>query len=344
MFSNIIAFDRACLNIYRDIDDDASGEPNMRLRLRFAVRDWDYLTPLALGDVRSPRLDLVVDRVGTLVSHLGRDPEHDAAEISFSRYAQLRADGDESVVGLPNFVMRGFRHRCVITVRESPLTRLDQLAGKRIGVTGWRDSGNTWTRAALRREGVGVEDARWFAGRLTEAHPVTDRLDGFGRPGRIEAAPGERPMVALLQTGELDAVFTPFMPEGFFEPASPFRHLLPDFRAAERRYLREVGYVPGMHIVALKASVAAEHPWLAQELSDLVDESQRVWLGKRRKYAETTPWMIAEIGRAAQDLPAGWNASGLAPNEAMIDDFAHELHVQGILRDRLSPARLFPNR
>ena len=70
----------------------------MPLKLRLAVRDWDYLTPLALGDVRSPKVDLVVDRVGTLVPHLGRDPDHDAAEMSFSRYAQLRADADDSVV------------------------------------------------------------------------------------------------------------------------------------------------------------------------------------------------------------------------------------------------------
>lgn len=314
----------------------------MPVTLRLAVRDWDYLTPLALGDVRSSRLDLHVERVGTLVSHLGRAPDYDAAEISFSRYAQLRFEGDDSVVGLPNFVMRGFRHRCVITTADSPLHSLADLAGRRIGVTGWRDSGNTWTRAALRREGVGVEDARWFAGRLTEAHPVVDRLDGFGRPGRIEAAPGERPMMELLAEGELEAVFTPFMPDGFFSRDSGFRQVVTDFREAERRYFKDVGYVPGMHLLGVKAEVLAEHPWIAEELSDLVDESQRVWLAKRRKYADTTPWIIDELGRVSRDLPADWNRSGLAANETMIADFAAELHAQGILPRLLSPSELFP--
>ena len=32
-----------------------------------------------------------------------------------------------------------------------------------IGIAGWQDSGNTWTRALLRREGVEIEDARWFS-------------------------------------------------------------------------------------------------------------------------------------------------------------------------------------
>lgn len=314
----------------------------MALKLRLAVRDWDYLTPLALGDVASARLDLTVNRVGTLIAHVGKDPTYDAAETSFSRYAQLRADGDDSVFGIPNFIMRGFRHRCIITAKSSGITTLGQLAGKRIGVTGWRDSGNTWTRAALRREGVGVDDALWFAGRLTAAHPITDRLDGFGRRGRIEAMPSERPMMEALEDGSLDAVFTPFMPDGFFDEGSKFRQVVEDFRGAEIDYFNDVGYVPGMHLIGLKAGIADEHPWLAEELSTLIDESQRVWLQKRRKYADTTPWMIDELRRVSRDLPEDWNANGLVANDRMIRDFAEELHVQGILPKRLSPGDLFP--
>ena len=108
----------------------------MRITVRLAVRDWDYLTPLALGDVTSERLDLKIDRVGTLVSNLGTDPQYDAAEISFSRYAGGRAKGDADVLGIPNFVMRGFRHRCIVTAKDSPMTRREQLTGKKIGVTG----------------------------------------------------------------------------------------------------------------------------------------------------------------------------------------------------------------
>ncbi|MBP2448647.1 nitrate ABC transporter substrate-binding protein [Rhizobium leguminosarum] len=314
----------------------------MPVTLRIALRDWDYMTPLVLGDVRSSRLDIKVDRVGTLVSSLADDEAHDAAEMSFSRYSQMRHDGDARVVGIPNFIMRGFRHRCIITAKGSPIRKLSDLAGKNIGVTDWRDSGNTWTRAALRREGVGVENAMWYAGRLTEAHPIVDRLDGFGRSGRIEAAPGERPMVDLLLDGRLDAVFTPFMPKGFFDQGSPLRQVLDDFRSAEVAYFHEVGYIPGMHLIGFKAEIVEEHPWIMDELSELIDESQRIWLEKREKYADTTPWMIDELRRCAADLPPTWNVSGLAENEAMIADFAEELYEQKIMPRRLTPADLFP--
>lgn len=314
----------------------------MTVKLRIAVRDWDYLTPLALGDIRSEKLDVVVDRVGTLVSDPGADEAHEASEMSFSRYVSLRDEGDTSIVGIPNFIMRGFRHRCVITSVDSGITRFEQLTGKKIGVTGWRDSGNTWTRAALRRHGIGVEDAYWYAGRLTAAHPITDRLDGFGRAGRIEAMPGEQPMMDALREGGLDAIFTPFMPDGYFGKSAGFRQVLSDFRSEELRYFNDVGYVPGMHLIGIKPEILAQHPWVAQELSDLLDESQRMWTAKRRKYAETTPWMIDELLKCAQDLPEDWNASGIAANEAMINDFAQELHLQGILHRKLSVEELFP--
>lgn len=314
----------------------------MTVTLRLALRDWDYMTPLVLGDVSSPRLDIKVDRVGTLVSNVATETAYDAAETSFSRYAQMRHDGDESVIGIPNFIMRGFRHRCIITSKASSIRQLSDLAGKKIGVTGWRDSGNTWTRAAVRREGVGVEDAMWYAGRLTNDHPITDRLDGFGRPGRIEAAPGERPMVDLLEDGGLDAVFTPFMPKGFFDKDSTLRQVLDDYRSAEVDYFNDVGYVPGMHLIGFKAEIVREHPWIMDELSELLDASQRMWLEKREKYADTTPWMIDELRRCAADLSPSWSVNGFEANEKMIADFALELHEQKILPRLLSPADLFP--
>jgi 4,5-dihydroxyphthalate decarboxylase len=315
----------------------------MPVTLRIALRDWDYMTPLVLGDVSSARINIKIDRVGTLVGDLASAEAYDAAETSFSRYSQLRFNGDTRVVGMPNFIMRGFRHRCIITTKDSNIRQLSDLGGKKIGVTGWRDSGNTWTRAAVRRDGVGIEDAMWYAGRLTKAHPVTDRLDGFGRPGRIEACPGERPMVDLLLDGGLDAVFTPFMPKGFFDGNSRFRQVLDDYRSSEVEYFNEVGYVPGMHLIAFKAAIVEDHPWIMEELSSLIDESQRLWLEKREKYADTTPWMIDELARCARDLPPSWNSNGFAANEKMIADFATELYEQKILPRLMTPAELFPH-
>ncbi|MCW5219742.1 nitrate ABC transporter substrate-binding protein [Verminephrobacter aporrectodeae subsp. tuberculatae] len=310
--------------------------------LRLAVRDWDYLTPLALGDLRSSEVQVELHRVGTLPEDLAADPRYDAGEISFSRYAQARARGDEAIVGVPHFLMRAFRHRCIITAAQSPWTQIGQLAGKRIGLTGWQDSGNVWTRAILRQAGIGMADAQWFVGRLTAAHPVVDRLHGHGQAGHIEAVADERPLVDLLHAGALDAVFTPFMPPGFFEPACGLRPLLPHCRQAEVDYFRTTGYVPGIHVLGIRKALVQAWPGLPQALSELLDEAARLWLEKRRKYADTTPWIIDELQQTARDLPDSWNRNGFVQNEQMIADFGKELHAQRITQTCLSPRELFP--
>jgi len=314
----------------------------LAVTVRLGLRDWDWATPLILGDVKSDRFDLEVVRLSALPDDFATDPRLDASEISFSRYTSGRVRGDERVVGVPNFIMRSFRHRCVITRASSPVTTFSGLKGGRIGLAGWQDSGNTWTRTALRLAGVGIDDATWWVSRLSASDPSIDRLGPFARPGRIENLPGQPPLLDLLAAGELDAVLLPFMPPGFFSRESAFRSVLPDVVAAEQAYFSTTGFVPGIHILGMKAAAAAGHPWLAQALSDLIDEAQRVWLEKRRRYADTTPWLIDELVRSGKALPATWNASGLAANRQMIGAFLDEMRLQQLAVTDLPPDGIFP--
>ncbi len=313
----------------------------MKVSVRAAVRDWDYLTPLLLGDVVSEKVELELDRVATLPDGFAQSGRYDAAEMSFSRFVTSVVRGARDVYGIPNFLMRSFRHRCAITRRDGP-TSFAELKGARIGLTGWQDLGNIWTRAALADAGVDIADAHWFVGRLTKDHPVVDRLGGYGVPGLIEAAPGERPMVDLLAEGALDAILTPFMPGGFFDAGTDFRHVLVDYRAAERAYFARTGFVPGIHILALSRQMVERHPWLPEELSDMIDRSAALWLFKRRRYADTSPWILDELEQAASDLPGGWNASGLEANRRMIAAFLAEINRQNLAPTELAPEDLFP--
>jgi len=97
-----------------------------------------------------------------------------------------------------------------------------------------------------------------------------------------------------------------------------------------------------MHILAIKTDIAAEHPWLADALSEIIDKSYHVWMDKRVKYADTTPWLLDDIRRTVVDLPVSWNDNGFEHNKKMIDDFANELYVQNITAVRLTSADLFP--
>lgn len=313
----------------------------MALPLRLAFRDWDFLTPLLLGDVTDPRIALEIERVETMPGNPSETEGLDGAEVSLSRFVQQRVAGQAADLGLPSFPMRAFRHRCIITRADHPARRLEDLSGGRIGVTGWQDSGNTWTRDALIDAGVPLDEVHWFAGRLTAKHPSLDRLGPFAQPGWIDPIEGDRPMLELLEEGALDAVFTPFMPEGFFSPGARFRPVLDDIPAAETRYFESRGFVPGIHAVALRAELVEREPWLAGAVTDLLDRARALWTAKRRRYAETSPWLFDELLRAGVRLPGDWDASGLGANREMLRAFVGAAHAQGLIPEAIAPEEIF---
>ena len=115
--------------------------------------DWDHLVPLLSGQVQVPGYHVEIE-ARNVTPDVVAEPGLDGGETSFSRYVQARAAGDDQLVALPAFVMRGFRHRCVLVRAPSTLRSFEQLAGARIGLTGWPDSGNTWTRASCGAGGL----------------------------------------------------------------------------------------------------------------------------------------------------------------------------------------------
>src|SRR5699024_11073514 len=316
-----------------------SGVPH---RIRVALRDWDWLTPLVMGEVDLSPLNKLgyrveIDRVSSLRG-LQTAEEYDGGEVSLSRYLAAVAGEVSEMHALPHVLMQAFRHRCVLVSAASEATKPADLAGGKIGITGWQDSGNVWTRAALSDGGLRIPDAQWFAGRLTSEHPELDRLGTYGAPGRIEAIFGQ-PMVDRLIGGELDAILTPFMPQGFYSRESQLRPLFPDVRAAEKQWVAERGYVPGHHILAFKRYVPVEAQIV---VSGLLEESKRQWQAKRQKLAETTAWTAVEFWDEAQSLPRNWDQQGLKNHELMFNEFVSESLNQGLIDKRVPIEELFP--
>lgn len=297
-----------------------------------AVRNWDHVVPAILGHVTDDEFDLRV--VGAANLRRMGDEVYDVVETSFSKFVQARAAGRDDIIGIPHFIMRGFRHRCLLTRDQSDLVSIDQLKGAAIGLSGWADSGNVWTRAALRDAGIDILDAHWFVGRLTDQDNIKDSAESYERAGAIRRIPGEASLINLLQAGKLDAIMTAFMPAGFIEGTSGLRHLVPDYVEAEVAYFRRVGFVPGIHLLTLRRAVHESYPTLARAASNVLVESARQWNLERAKHCDTTPWILQDLERTAATLTPAWNAQGLEPNRAMVDSFLDEMVVQGVITHR----------
>ncbi|WP_220447951.1 hypothetical protein [Nonomuraea diastatica] len=310
----------------------------VEIRIRLAARDWDHLVPVATGAVRPEGFALDLDSRAVTPDVLS-EPGLDGGETSFSRYVLGRAAGDDRLVGLPVFVMRGFRHRCVLVRRDSELTSLEGLKGARVGLTGWPDSGNTWTRALLRAAGVDLGGIDWTVGPLAAGETGKGRTGPVPLPGNVSLT--DEGLAEGLAAGRFDAIMTPFMPPELFTPESRLRHLLPDHRAAEHAYYERTGFVPGIHLVTLKRESVERHPWLPQAVQDVFERSKRHWLARRRLLADTTPWSLSDLTETALTFGHDWMPYGAAPNAAMVAAFCAELHAQGISSRRIGAEEVF---
>jgi 4,5-dihydroxyphthalate decarboxylase len=308
--------------------------------IRLVSYNWDHLQPLACGDVRPEGIDLIMER-GDSLGRFFTDPAVDATETSLSLYLIGLSRGQRDLVGLPVFLMRSFRHRCFLVRRDSPLQDFPDLVGKRIGTDGWANTGNTWSRAAMRERGVDITECTWVVGPPEEGTPAPRAANLPDYPAYVSAAPAGKTLVGMLLAGELDALMIPFPPRGFFARDSPIVHLFRDYRTVERAYFARVGYCPGIHVAALRRSVFERDPTIAVRLYAAFEESKRRWREDRRRLADTTPWVLMELEETAALLGEDWQPYGIEPNRAMLATFCEEQLAQGLVSRPLDPDTAF---
>jgi 4,5-dihydroxyphthalate decarboxylase len=238
------------------------------------------------------------------------------------------AAGDQEVVGLPIFVMRGFRQRCFFVARDSDLSSFEDLSGKNVGTNGWPDSGNTWSRSLIRNAGVEIDQINWWVGPTED--PTGKRMTAAELPENITPVADGETLVGMLTAGRLDAIMVPWPPKLFHEPNSPIRRLLPDFRAAELDYARQFGFWPGLHIVGVRAAVLGEHPRVAVSLFDAFERAWQLTEERLTAWIDSTPWLQDDLEQIRQIVGPDWQAHGVEPNRPMIETFCRELAAQHI--------------
>jgi len=307
--------------------------PSMTL----VMKDYDYLAPLACGDVVAERLDLSFRRDTARALNWLDDSAVDAGERSLGKFIQQLASGDRSLVGMPFFAYRAFRHRCFFVRRDGALRDFKDLAGKRVGTDDWHATGNTWSRAILSDAGVKIEAMRWWVGSV-DGSPSRGR--GTLPPHAQYAASG-RTLLAMLLDGELDALMVPWPPKGFYAADSPVVRLVPDYKRAEREYYRRTGIYPLQHIVAVRRESFERNPQAAVSLFDALERSKAAWQTSRRFLAETLPWTLAEIEDATALIGDDWHQNGVAANRKTIQAFLEQTVAQGLISKPLSVEALF---
>ena len=309
------------------------------VELKMVTKDYDFLAPIACGDIVPERIKLNLERdtPGALDRTLS-DSSIDVGELSFSRQITRLANGDKSFVGIPIFPQRAFRHRCFFVRRGSGLNTIESLAGKRIGTNEWPASGNVWTRSILRTHKVRVDEISWSVGSV-DGKP-SNRPQGNLPPYVKQVT--DKSLLSMLLAGELDALMCPHPPKGFHDEGSPVVRLLEDFRTAEIDYFRRTGSFPTIHVIGVRRAVYDKHPWVLVSLFNAVEASKLRWQASRRNLSDTTPWSIAEIEDATKLFGRDWYPYGVEKNRTDIEKLSAELHEEGLAPKRLTAPEIFP--
>ena len=183
---------------------------------------------------------------------------------------------------------------------------------------------------------VSLRDIKW---RVRNADTVEiDHNPDFD----IAPVPDGKKLPEMLCNGEIDALFYSRLPEVAPDQTASFRRLFDDPKAVEADFVRDNGYWPIMHIMALKNEAVDTNPSLATDLMTLFANAEQV-AGTYLADPNWTrlPW--AKYAAEEEDATFGrslWT-SGVAANTANLERFIGYTVDQGLIDAPLAVTDLF---
>jgi 4,5-dihydroxyphthalate decarboxylase len=319
--------------------------PN-RVPIALAVNDYDHVRDLASGavPVEGVALNCMHHSVEEIFFRYTKFREWDASELSLAKYCSLRAAGDDSLVAVPVFTSRAFRHSAIFVSAAGPVDQPSELAGGRIGIPEWTQTATVYARAVLEHEfGVGMRDVTWIQA-------------GTNEPGRAEgvtvAAPPGVSVIArpddtlndLLIEGELDAVIAAHPPTEFERETGRVVRLFSNYREVEEDWYRRTGVFPIMHVLTLRAEIHQRHPWIAMNLVTAFEASKRRSLERMLDFGAPripVPWGPANNERGRSVVGADPWPYGIEPNRTTLNAFLDYAVEQGVCERRIAVEDLF---
>lgn len=315
------------------------------LRISFGCTVSDRTRPFLEGRaaIEGCELEPITGEPEDLFARALRNEEFDVTELSLSSYLVVLGKRTSPYLAVPAFPSRAFRHSAVYVRTDRGIERPEDLPGRAVGVPEFQQTAALWVRGILAdRHGVPPSAIRW-------------RTGGLERPGGEERIPvqvhegidvqpidASSTLSAMLAEGRLDALVSP-RPPSCFEAGDPqVRRLWPDHRAEERRFYRDTGLFPIMHLVAVRRSLADRHPWLAANVFRGFAEAKRLAihdLEQTNFLRVTLPWIDLEEIRAL--MGEDYWPYGLAANRPELESAIRWSVEEGLSPRSLDPSKLF---
>jgi 4,5-dihydroxyphthalate decarboxylase len=317
-----------------------------RLTLTMASTEYDHTRDLVTGAVPIEGIDPIWLQlpIEEIFYRFLKHREFDVSEVSMAKYCSLVASGDTSLVAIPVFPSRVFRHSSVFVRADSDVRRPEDLAGRRIGVPEWAQTASVYSRGFLAHQyGVDLRSVQWVQAGVNE--PGRREKVRLHLPQGITCTPvPDRSLNDMLLAGDLDAVLSARPPSASAPADGRLVRLFADSRTEEREYVAKTGVFPIMHTVAIRREVVDAHPWVPMSLFKAFSAARDNSIDRVLDSAVArvpVPW-FREFATEVWDFIGGepW-PYGVEANATTLDTFLQYAHEQGVCERRLAPADLF---
>jgi 4,5-dihydroxyphthalate decarboxylase len=318
-----------------------------RLQLSLACWGYDRTRPILDGRVKFDGIDLVaMDLIveETFFRQM-RFHEFDVSEMSFSSYLVSRFKPDVPFIAIPIFLSRTFRHAGIYINTDAGIHKPQDLIGKRVGCAEYQLTANVWIRGILNDEyGVSPSAYTTFAGGLEDAGRIEKAALSLPPAIRVEQIPPDKTLSAMLEAGEIDALFSPRPPSCFVRGSTRVRRLFEDTYAAEREYYQRTKIFPIMHVVAIRRELYEKHRWVAQALYKGFAEAQRMAYEDLHETAALKvmlPWLMRHVAETEALMGKDFWKYGYEANGDAIDRLLRYHYEQGLSRRQLTADEIF---
>jgi 4,5-dihydroxyphthalate decarboxylase len=275
-----------------------------------------------------------------------RYQEFDVCEMSMSSYMRTVASGTSAYVGIPAFVSRIFRHSGIYIRTDAGIKEPADLKGKRIGLPEYQMTAVVWLRGMMQHDyGVKPTDIHWRSGGQEEPGR-SERTPLKPIPG-LDLAPigPDETLVGMLREGALDALFTARAPSSFMRGEPHIARLFPDTRAAEIAYYKKTGLFPIMHLIGIRKTLLAQHPWLATSLYKAFYAAKALAMKDLTDVgalAVTLPFLEPETLATMAVMGSDFWRYGVRENMREIEALTGYAYEQGLTDRKLTAEDLFP--
>jgi len=318
-----------------------------RLTLSMGIGHYDHVADLLSGAVQCEGLDLrhLELPVEEVFHRFIKYREWDVSEISMAKFSALVSQGDDSLVGIPVFPSRMFRHSSMYVRADSGITDPAQLAGKRIGVPEWAQTAAVYSRGVLTHEyGVPLSDVRWVQAGVDQ--PGRKEKVRLHLPEGVTCTPDpQHSLSELLLAGQLDAVFSAHPPSCFLQRPDEVVRLFADPPGVERKSWGVTGVFPIMHAVVIRRDVVDAHPWVPVTLFNGFQRAKRRSIERLTDMTVSrfpVPWIQSYVEQSWSRFPEGdpW-PYGVEANRVTLETFLRFGHEQGVLARPVDPDEMF---